>query len=107
MFANKEFLKFINKSKNEALDIVVASVIKTQGSTYAKAGNMLLINSKLEIEGVLGSPHLHNKILDYAKEVFTTKKTKPLNLFLKIKTLVMVQASCLFNHFSMTKIMEP
>ncbi|MCJ8325660.1 MAG: XdhC family protein [Campylobacterales bacterium] len=72
---SKEYLSFIEHSKKEALDIVGASVVETFGSTYAKAGNMILVNSNYEYVGVLGSPALHNKILNLAKEVFESKKT--------------------------------
>ncbi|APW64510.1 MULTISPECIES: XdhC family protein [Arcobacteraceae] len=75
MFSNKEFLKFIEDSRRKALDIVVASVIQTQGSTYAKAGNMLLVNSIGEFIGVLGSPFLHNKILEASKDIFNSKES--------------------------------
>ena len=45
MFSDNEHLKFIEKCKNEKLDIVVTSVVETLGSTYAKAGNIMLVNS--------------------------------------------------------------
>lgn len=69
MFFSKEYLEFIDKSKQKALDIVGVSVIDTLGSTYAKKENMILINSKMDFVGVLGSSSLHNKLLDLAKEV--------------------------------------
>jgi xanthine dehydrogenase accessory factor len=76
MFENKEYLKFIQKNKKEGLDIVRVSVIETIGSTYAKAGNFMLINSKLEFIGVLGSKNLHKQILEYAKTAFKDKKSR-------------------------------
>jgi len=75
VFSNKEYLQFIQNSKDKGLDMVGASVIETLGSTYAKPGNMILINSKLEYIGVLGSPTLHQKILDQAVEVLFNKKS--------------------------------
>ena len=75
MFSNKEYLKFIESSKQKGLDIVGASVIQTLGSTYAKPGNMILVNSQEEFVGVLGSPSLHNKILELAKEVLQSGKS--------------------------------
>ena len=68
MFQNKQSLKFIEDCKNKKLDIVVTSVIETLGSTYAKAGNMMLVNSKGEFTGVLGSNFLQNKVLENSKE---------------------------------------
>ncbi|MFT7004077.1 MAG: xanthine dehydrogenase accessory factor [Sulfurimonas sp.] len=75
MFENKEYLKFIQTSKKNNYDIVGISVIQTQGSTYAKAGNLMLINSKYEFIGVFGSKHLHDQIFEYAKAAFETKKS--------------------------------
>lgn len=74
MFQNKQSLKFIEDCKNKKLDIVVTSVIETLGSTYAKAGNMMLVNSKGEFTGVLGSNFLQNKVLENSKEALQTKK---------------------------------
>lgn len=74
MFNNKEYLSFIEKSKKDKLDIVVTSVVNTLGSTYAKSGNMILINSNFESVGVLGSPALHKKILDLSKQTLNSKE---------------------------------
>ncbi|WP_121628518.1 XdhC family protein [Poseidonibacter antarcticus] len=75
MFCNKEYLKFIESSRQKGLDIVGASVIQTLGSTYSKAGNMILINSNEEFIGVLGSPSLHNKIYAFGKEVLQSRES--------------------------------
>ncbi|XPV70176.1 MAG: XdhC family protein [Halarcobacter sp.] len=75
MFENKEYLKFIQNSKEKSLDLVGVSVIETLGSTYAKAGNLMLINSNFEFIGVFGSKHLHKQILEYAKTAFEDKKS--------------------------------
>ena len=74
MFSNKEYLNFIDTSKKQGLDIVVASVTATTGHTYAKAGNMMLVNSNGEFAGVLGSPALQEKISDLAKEAIDSKE---------------------------------
>jgi xanthine dehydrogenase accessory factor len=76
MFSNKEYLKFIESSREKKLDIVGTSVVETLGSTYAKPGNMMLVNSQGEFTGVLGSSTLHNKILALAQEVLQSKKTR-------------------------------
>lgn len=75
MFINKEYLKFIQNCKNKKLDIVITSVVETLGSTYAKVGNMMLVNSQNEFIGVLGSKYLQNKILEFSKESLASKKT--------------------------------
>jgi len=74
MFSNKEYLKFIDSSKEQELDIAIVSVTHTFGHSYAKAGNMMLVNSKGEFTGVLGSPALHQKILDLVKEAIQSKQ---------------------------------
>lgn len=75
MFCNKKYLEFIENARSKGLDIVGASVIETIGSTYAKKGNMILINSKGEFIGVLGSPSLHNEILACAKTTLESQKS--------------------------------
>ncbi len=75
MFSNKEYLKFIESSRQKGLDIVGTSVIDTLGSTYAKPGNMILVNSHEEVTGVLGGPSLQNKILALSKEVLESKES--------------------------------
>lgn len=74
MFSDKEHLKFIEKCKNEKLDIVVTSVVETLGSTYAKAGNIMLVNSNGEFTGVLGSKFLQNKIIESSIKALKTRK---------------------------------
>lgn len=74
MFSNKEILNFIKKNISLNLDIVVSSVVQTQGSTYSKVGNLLIMNSKGEFCGVLGSPYLHNKIFELSKESLKTRE---------------------------------
>ncbi len=74
MFSDKEHLKFIEKCKNEKLDIVVTSVVETQGSTYAKVGNIMLVNSNSQFTGVLGSKFLQNKILELSKLALEKKE---------------------------------
>lgn len=72
MFEDKEHLKFIQYCKDKKLDVVVTSVIETLGSTYAKVGNKMLVNSNGEFAGVLGSKFLQNKIIESSKEALKT-----------------------------------
>lgn len=74
MFGNKQFLKFIENSKNEKLNIALTSVVETNGSTYTKEGNMMLVNSKGEFTGILGSKFLQNKIIETSKKALETKE---------------------------------
>jgi len=75
VFYSKEYLSFIKNSKAKALDIVLIAVKETIGHTFAKEGNMMLVNSQGEFTGVLGSPALHNKLFDLSKELFKSKKS--------------------------------
>lgn len=78
MFSNKQLLCFIEENINEGLDLVITSVIQTAGSTYAKPGNIFIVNSKGEYCGVLGSPYLHNKIIELSNK---TLRNRRLQLF--------------------------
>lgn len=72
MFEDKEHLKFIQYCKDNKLDVVVTRVIETLGSTYAKVGNKMLVNSNGEFAGILGSKFLQNKIIESSKEALKT-----------------------------------
>ena len=75
MFYSKEYVNFINDSKSRKLDLVLISVKETFGHCYAKVGNIMLVNSKGEFTGVLGSPSLHEKFFELSKELFESKKS--------------------------------
>lgn len=74
MFENKQFIKFIENCKNKKLDIALTTVTNTQGSTFTKEGNLMLVNSKQEFTGVLGSNFLQEKVLTTSKEALNTKE---------------------------------
>ena len=76
MFENKQFLEFIENCKKNSLDIVVTSVVYTLGSTYAKTGNIMLVNSKKESIGVLGSKFLQKNILELSKKAIEDKQNQ-------------------------------
>ncbi|QKF82476.1 XdhC family protein [Halarcobacter ebronensis] len=68
MFLDKHFIEFFENKKEKKLDIAVATVIETKGSTFSKVGNMMLIDSNGESIGVLGSKYLHEKVFQEAKK---------------------------------------
>lgn len=76
MYLNKDISNFIQKSIDEKMNIVVTSVSKTQGSTYAKRGNIHVVNSNGDSIGVLGSPFLQTKILELSTVALTTKEVQ-------------------------------
>lgn len=76
MFLDKEILNFIQTSITKKLDIAITCVTKTQGSTYAKKGNILAVNSQGDWQGVLGSPYLHSQILELSKTALETKSVQ-------------------------------
>ena len=73
MYGNKQSFKFLEDCKNKKLDVALTTVTNTIGSTYAKAGNMMLVNSQNEFTGVLGSKFLQNKIIETSKEALSSK----------------------------------
>ncbi len=75
MFFDKTNLKFIEDLKQRGLDIVCVSVTETIGHCYAKLGNMMFVNSKEQFIGVLGSPSLHEKIIDLTKQALESNKS--------------------------------
>lgn len=76
MFENKQFIKFIKNCKNKKLDIALTTVTNTQGSTFTKEGNLMLVNSKQEFTGVLGSNFLQEKVLTTSIEALNTKENQ-------------------------------
>lgn len=74
MFLHKQFLEFIENSKKQKLDVSLTSVISTVGSTYTKVGNIMLVNSKKEFTGVLGSKFLQNKVIESSIKAIKEKK---------------------------------
>lgn len=74
MFENKQFINFMKNCKKEKLDIALTRVTNTQGSTFTKEGNLMLVNSKEECIGVLGSNFLQEKIKESSKLAFKTKE---------------------------------
>lgn len=76
MFRDKQYLKFLDNCKKEKLDIVVTSVIQTLGSTFTKSGNLMLVNSKGESTGVLGSNFLQNKVLESSSLALEKRTTQ-------------------------------
>lgn len=75
MFENKEQLDFILRSKAQALDLVLITVIRSSGSSFAKLGNSMFVNSKAEFAGVLGTSILHAKLMQHSLEVLTQKSS--------------------------------
>ncbi len=57
-------------------ELVLATIIETQGSTYRKAGARMLITPNAEFFGLLGGGCFEADLLAHAKGVFETKKTK-------------------------------
>ena len=76
MFENKQFQKFIDKAKKEKLDIALTHVVNTTGSTFTKEGNIMLVNSKNEFTGVLGSNFLQEKVKENSLKALETKQNQ-------------------------------
>lgn len=76
MFSNKEFLNFIENCRNKKLDFALTTVINTKGSTFTKVGNLMLVNSKEEFTGVLGSNFLQEKVKTSSQEALNTRQNQ-------------------------------
>ena len=76
MFENKQYLEFIKQCKKDKLDIALTFVNNTSGSTFTKEGNIMLVNSKDEFAGILGSSFLHEKVLQNSRIALKTKEKK-------------------------------
>jgi len=60
------------------LDYVLAIVVRTDGSTYRKAGAMMMINQNLEYWGLLSGGCLEGDIVAHSEKVFTTQQDSKL-----------------------------
>lgn len=74
MYLNKQLLLFFEDCKNRKLDIALTTVIKTTGSSFSKTGNTMLVNSKNEFTGVLGSKFLQEKVKESSKIALEKKE---------------------------------
>lgn len=74
MFSNKKLHKFLEKCKVQKLDIALTYVSDKKGSNFSNKGNSMLVNSKEEFTGVLGSCHLQDKVLEYSKLAINKKE---------------------------------
>ena len=85
MFSNKEFINFINKSKEEKKDIVYINVIDAEGSAYRKSGATMIVNSNGDFVGVVSGDCFEEDIVHCAKEILVNKKGKYIAHDLRIK----------------------
>lgn len=74
MFFHKQIYKFIKNCKDKELDFALAIVDDTVGSTFSKKGSIMLVNSKNEFTGVLGSDFLQEKIKENSKIALKTNE---------------------------------
>ncbi len=56
--------------------LVLATVVKTEGSTYSKAGARMLIDSNGDFEGLLSGGCLENDLIEHARQVIKTGQCK-------------------------------
>lgn len=58
--------------KEQQAELVLATIIETQGSTYRKAGSRILITPEGDCYGMLGDNALHASLFEFAERVFTS-----------------------------------
>jgi|GEM_PF-1064937 len=76
MFEHKSFLQFIDQCYAKQEDIVCLSIVKTEGSTYRKAGATMLVSSSHKSIGVLSGGCIEEAMLYCCDEVLHVKHGK-------------------------------
>jgi xanthine/CO dehydrogenase XdhC/CoxF family maturation factor/CTP:molybdopterin cytidylyltransferase MocA len=66
--------------RREPADMVLATLINTEGSTYLKAGARMLITEHEHCHGLLGGQELHRMIAARSRSVFAARGTEILEL---------------------------
>lgn len=76
MFTNKKYLSFIEKAQKESLDLFSVTVLFTEGSSYAKVGSQMFVDTNGNSIGILGGEALINKFLALGKEALEEKELR-------------------------------
>ncbi len=76
MFANKQYIGFFDHCRGQGLDIVCASVLYTEGSTYRKPGATMLINVDGDFIGVVSGGCFEEDLIGCAKGVLQAREGK-------------------------------
>ena len=85
---------FFITHKNAQQPMVLATIVKTTGSTYKKQGAMMLINEKLETCGLLSGGCLEADIAEHAESVFINGVCQLLEYDLSDDSLFSLGAGC-------------
>lgn len=76
MYSDKNLVNFYKKSKAKSLDFVVAFIVSTDGSTFKKSGDMMIINSEDEFYGVISGGCFEDDMLDCAHDLLAKNSSK-------------------------------
>jgi len=76
MFANKQYIEFVNTCRDKGVDIVCASVLDTEGSTYRKKGASMLVSAAGEFIGVISGGCFEEDIVACAQGVLDKRVGK-------------------------------
>ena len=71
-----EFLTFSQQQQQQGHQIVLATIVETQGSTYQKAGARMLISSSGDFIGILAGGCFEGDLIEQSHDVFTTGTAK-------------------------------
>lgn len=76
MFANKAFVRFLQKAKADKKDIVCINVLDTEGSAYRKSGATMLVDEDGRFIGVVSGGCFEEDIVHCAKDLLAKHEGK-------------------------------
>ena len=85
---------FFSAHKDNQKNLVLATIVKTTGSTYKKQGAMMLINDVLDTCGLLSGGCLEADIAEHAESLFSDGRAKLLEYDLSDDAMFSLGAGC-------------
>jgi xanthine dehydrogenase accessory factor len=82
------------KNKKEKTPLVMATLVKTQGSSYKKKGAMMLIDIKRQTYGLISGGCLENDLAEHAETVFSDEIAKIIDYDLSDDSIFGLGAGC-------------
>ncbi len=90
----KPMWDFFVTSKKKQIPLVLATIVKTTGSSYKKKGSMMLIKPNKESCGLLSGGCLENDIIEHSMTVIDTQKPMMINYDLNDDSIFGLGAGC-------------
>ncbi|WP_395376602.1 XdhC family protein [Marinicella sp. W31] len=98
---------FFSAHKNNQQPLVLATIVKTTGSTYKKQGAMMLINEVLKTCGLLSGGCLEADIAEHAESVFSDGVAKLLEYDLSDDAMFSLGAGCEGSIWVLLQLLNP